>query len=95
MKTNNIKKEKDFDCIKMKNDIQTKLYEKIKNLTFQGTKRIYLKSVEFKYGKNIKPLPTEIVFQNSKRTFFLKKRKKYLYSNHVCIFVWKQSEMNG
>jgi hypothetical protein len=35
MKTNKIKKEKDFDCIKMKNDIQMKLYEKIKNLTFK------------------------------------------------------------
>lgn len=35
MKTNNIKKEKDFDCVKMKNDIQKKLYEKIKDLTFK------------------------------------------------------------
>ena len=35
MKTNKIKKEKDFDCIKMKNDIQMKLYKKIKDLTFK------------------------------------------------------------
>ena len=35
MKTNKLKKEKNYDCIKMKNDIQTKLYEKIKNLTFK------------------------------------------------------------
>ena len=25
----------DFDCVKMKNDIQSKLYEKMKNLTFK------------------------------------------------------------
>lgn len=35
MKTSNLKKDKDFDCIKMKNDIQAKLYEKMKNLSYQ------------------------------------------------------------
>ena len=34
MKTSKIKKDKDFDCLKMKNDIQAKLYEKMKNLSF-------------------------------------------------------------
>ena len=35
MRKNDLKKEKDFDCIKMKTEIQTKLYEEIKNLTFK------------------------------------------------------------
>ncbi len=35
MKVNNTNKEKDFDCVKMKNDLQKKLYEKIKDLTFK------------------------------------------------------------
>jgi hypothetical protein len=30
----NIKKKK-FDCVKMKNDIQAKIYEKIKNMTVE------------------------------------------------------------
>jgi len=29
----NAKAEKTFDCVKMKNDIQAKIYEKIKNMS--------------------------------------------------------------
>jgi endonuclease III-like uncharacterized protein len=45
MKTNKLKKEKDFDCVKMKNDIQAKLYEQIKNLTFVEQKEFILKTL--------------------------------------------------
>ena len=33
---------------------------KNKKFNIKGTKRLYFKNVEFKYGKNIKPLPTAI-----------------------------------
>lgn len=35
MKKTENKKTKDFDCVKMKNDIQSKLYEKMKNLSLK------------------------------------------------------------
>jgi hypothetical protein len=40
----NKKNEKDFDCVKMKNDIQKKLYEKIKDLTFKE-QREYIEKI--------------------------------------------------
>lgn len=51
MKTNNIKKEKDFDCVKMKNDIQAKLYEKIKNLTFKEQREYISKMLNSNMAK--------------------------------------------
>lgn len=51
MKTNNLKKEKDFDCIKMKNEIQTKLYEKIKNLSFKEQREYISKILDAKMVK--------------------------------------------
>lgn len=49
MKTNN--KEKDFDCVKMKNDIQKKIYEKIKDLTFKEQREYIQKMLNSNISK--------------------------------------------
>lgn len=44
MENKNLKKVKLFDCVKMKNDIQQKLFEKMKNMSF-AEQREYIQKV--------------------------------------------------
>lgn len=47
-----IKNEKDFDAVKMKNEIQSKLYKKIKNLTFKEQREFIAKMLNSKIATN-------------------------------------------
>jgi len=40
-----LKKEKDFDCVQMKNDIQAKIYKHIKDMTFAEQKEFMRKVI--------------------------------------------------
>ena len=41
-----MKKEKDFDCLKMKAEIQAKVYEEVKDMNFQELRVYYDKKLE-------------------------------------------------
>ncbi|GHT11910.1 hypothetical protein AGMMS4956_05670 [Bacteroidia bacterium] len=41
-----IKKEKDFDCVKMKNDIQAKIYAETKDMSFEELRAYINRNLE-------------------------------------------------
>jgi len=52
-----MKTEKDFDCLKMKAEIQAKVYEEVKDMNFQELRAYYDKKLEncsFWHRKSIK-----------------------------------------